>query len=177
MSNANPARPEAGADGEGPPGSQAVRRATAWLGWWIVLMAFWVITDDSIATDELLAGAGAAALAAILVDLASRQAFVTFGIRVAWLARVPRLARRVLTETGIVYAALWRRVFRGEDPPSAFVAEHVEYGPDTAQGSMRRALLVGARSLAPNSFVLGIDRDRDLMIKHKLVIDGREVRR
>jgi multisubunit Na+/H+ antiporter MnhE subunit len=150
---------------------------TAWLGWWIVLMAFWVITDDSIAPDELLAGAGAAALAAVLVDLASHQASVTFGIRLAWLARALGLPRQVLIETWIVFAALWRRIARGEEPRSGFVAQPVDYGPDTPEGRMRRALLVGACSLAPNSFALGIDRDRDVMVIHKLVAGDQEARR
>ncbi|HEX7992405.1 MAG TPA: Na+/H+ antiporter subunit E [Streptosporangiaceae bacterium] len=177
MSEANPASAEAGTNGGPRRGRRAVGRAIAWLGWWIVLMAFWVITDDSIAPDELLAGAGAAALAAFLVDLASRQASVTFAVRAAWLAGALRLPRQVLTETVIVFTALWRRLARGEQPPSGFVAEPVEYGPDTAQGVMRRALIVGARSLAPNTFVLGIDRDHNLMIMHKLVVDGQEPRR
>jgi multisubunit Na+/H+ antiporter MnhE subunit len=30
-------------------------------------------------------------------------------------------------------------------------------------------LLVGANSLAPNTIVLGIDRDRDVMVVHQLV--------
>ena len=45
------------------------RRAGAWLAWWVLLTSFWVILDDSIAADELLAGAGAAALAALLAEL------------------------------------------------------------------------------------------------------------
>jgi multisubunit Na+/H+ antiporter MnhE subunit len=177
MSEANPASQEAGTNGGPPRGRRTVRRAAAWLGWWIVLMAFWVITDDSIAADELLAGAGAAVLASVMVDLASRRASVTFAMRAAWLPGVLRLPRQVLNETVIVFTALWRRLARGEEPPSGFVAESVEYGPDTAQGKMRRALIVGARSLAPNAFVLGIDRDQDLMIMHKLVADGLEARR
>jgi multisubunit Na+/H+ antiporter MnhE subunit len=177
MTNPNSVRPDAGADGEVRRGSQAVRRATAWLGWWMVLMAFWVITDNSIALDELLAGASAAALAAFLVDVASHQAAVTFGLRLAWMRQALRLPRQVLTETGNVFAALWRRMARGEEPASGFVAQPVAYGPDTPEAKMRRALLVGARSLAPNTFVLGIDRDRNLMIMHKLVVGDRGTRR
>ncbi|HUY45630.1 MAG TPA: hypothetical protein VMV92_07875 [Streptosporangiaceae bacterium] len=30
------------------------RRAGAWIVWWVLLMSFWVIPDDSIALDELL---------------------------------------------------------------------------------------------------------------------------
>lgn len=41
---------------------------------------------------------------------------------------------------------------------------------------MRRALIVGARSLAPNTFVLGLDRDRDQLVAHKLVPGRQEPR-
>jgi hypothetical protein len=30
-------------------------------------------------------------------------------------------------------------------------------------------LLIGGRSVAPNTFVLGIDRERDVMVVHQLV--------
>jgi hypothetical protein len=38
-----------------------IRRARSWLVWWVLLMLFWVMIDDSLNTDELLAGATAAA--------------------------------------------------------------------------------------------------------------------
>ena len=50
------------------------RRVRSWLVWWVLLMAFWVIIDDSIATDELLAGVGAAALAALAGRTGTYQA-------------------------------------------------------------------------------------------------------
>ncbi len=132
-------------------------------------MAFWMIIDDSIALAELLAGAGAAAIGAALVETASHQASVRFGVRLAWLPRALGLPRQVLAETGVVFAALWRLVAHGQEPRSGFVSEPARYGPDTPEGRLRRALLVGARSLAPNTFVLGIDRERDVMVVHKLV--------
>lgn len=152
------------------------RRVAAWLGWWVVLMVFWVITDDSIAVDELLAGAGAAALGALLTEVASHQASVSFRIRLAWLACALKLPRQVVTETGLIFAVLWRRVVRGEEPRSGFVTEPVAYGPLTAEGKMRRALIVAARSVAPNTFALGIDRDRGELVTHKLVLDEPEPR-
>ena len=50
----------------------------------------------------------------------------------------------------------------------------VRYGNDTSQGRTRRALLIGGESVAPNTFVLGIDRDRDVMIVHQLVVNKGE---
>jgi multisubunit Na+/H+ antiporter MnhE subunit len=150
------------------------RRAGAWLTWWVLLMSFWVILDDSIATDELLAGAGAAALAAFLAELVTYQASVRVRIRARWLARVIGLPGQVAGDTVIVFAALWRRLAHGEQPPSGFRVVPVPYGGDSAEDKTRRALLVGGKSIAPNTFVLGIEKDTGTMVIHQLVVNEGE---
>jgi len=157
-----------------PEEAPFARRAGAWLTWWVLLMSFWVILDDSIATDELLAGAGAAALAAFLAELVTDQAAARVRIRARWLARVIELPGQVAGDTVIVFAALGRRLAHGEEPPSGFRVLPVRYGDDSAEGKTRRALLVGGKSLAPNSFVLGIDKDTDTMVIHQLVVNEGE---
>jgi multisubunit Na+/H+ antiporter MnhE subunit len=150
------------------------RRAGAWLTWWILLMSFWVILDDSIATDELLAGAGAAVLAAFLAELVTYQAAARVRMRAEWLARVISLPGQVAQDTVTVFGALGRRLARGEEPPSGFRTLPVRYGDDTAEGKTRRALLIGSRSVAPNSIALGIGKDRDVMVIHQLVVNEGE---
>jgi multisubunit Na+/H+ antiporter MnhE subunit len=149
-------------------------RAGAWLAWWVLLMSFWVILDDSIATDELLAGAGAAALAAFLAELVTYQAAARVRIRARWLARVIELPGQLAGDSVIVFAALWRRLAHGQEPPSGFRVLPVSYGDDTAEGRTRRALLVGGESVAPNTFVLGIDKATNTMVIHQLVVDEGE---
>lgn len=149
-------------------------RARAWLAWWVLLMSFWVILDDSIATDELLAGAGAAALAAFLAELVTHQAAARVRIRARWLGRVIELPGQVGRDTAIVFAALWRRLAHGEQPPSGFRRLPVRYGDDTAEGRTRRALLIGGKSIAPNSIAAGIDKDGDTMVIHQLVVNEGE---
>lgn len=146
------------------------RRIGAWVSWWVVLMSLWVILDDSIALDELLAGAAAAALGALLAETAGYQAATRLRMRAEWLAPALRLPAQLVQDTGIVFAALWRRVTRGEEPPSGFRELPVRFGDQTVAGKTRRALLVGGRSFAPNSFALGIDEDRDVMVIHQLVV-------
>jgi multisubunit Na+/H+ antiporter MnhE subunit len=150
----------------------AAARAGVWLAWWILLMALWVALDDSLATDELLAGAGAAAIAALVAELAGYQAATRFRMRIRWLVPALRLPAQVVRDMVTVYAALWRRLTRGEQPDSAFVTEPVEFGDDTALGVTRRVLLIGARSLAPNAFALGLDRDTQTMVLHQLAAKG-----
>ena len=145
------------------------RRVRSWLVWWVLMMSFWVMLDDSIATDELLAGAGAAALAALLAEVVTYQAATRLRIRVTWLIPALSLPGQVVRDTGIIYHALWRRLVHGEQPPSAFVELPARYGNDTPEGMTRRTLLVGGTSVAPNTFVLGIDPERDVMVVHRLV--------
>ncbi|MGH3200738.1 MAG: hypothetical protein ACRDP5_01570 [Streptosporangiaceae bacterium] len=149
-----------------------IARVGAWLAWWVLLMSLWVMLDDSLATDELLAGAGAAALAALVAELAGNQAATRFRMRIEWLVPALRLPGQVARDMVIVYAALWRRLTRGEQPDSAFVTEPVRFGDDTPAGVTRRVLLIGGRSVAPNAFALGIDRDSETIVLHQLVSKG-----
>jgi multisubunit Na+/H+ antiporter MnhE subunit len=76
----------------------------------------------------------------------------------------------------IVFGALARRLLRGEQPDSGFREVPVRIGDDSPEGVSRRVLLVGGRSVAPNTFVAGIDRDRGTMLVHQLVVnEGREI--
>ena len=166
--------PLAGEPRERRRGLPVARRVGSWLVWWVLLMSFWVMIDDSVNTDELLAGAGAAALAAAFAELVTYQAATRFRPRIEWFAPVLRLPGQVVGDLIIVYRALWRRLAHGEQPPSAFLELPARFGDDSPGGTTRRTLLVGGTSLAPNTFVLGIDRDRDVMVVHRLVAEEKE---
>jgi len=155
-------------------GSRASRVIT-WLTWWVLMMSFWVALDDSLRSDELLAGAGAAAIAAVGAELVGHQARTRYRIRAAWLLSAARLPGQVAKETVLVFGALGRTLATRKPPPhGAFTEIPVRYGDDTPLGVTRRVLLTGAHSLAPNSFVLGMDEDRDVMIVHQLVPEATE---
>ena len=98
------------------------RRAGAWLVWWVLLMSFWVVLDDSIALDELLAGAGAAALGVFLAELAAHQTGSRFRPRIERVAPAFRLPVDAARDTVIVFAALWRRLARGRSPAADSVS-------------------------------------------------------
>ena len=149
----------------------AVRRVGSFVAWWVVLMSLWVLLDDSIALAELLAGAGAAALGAVLAELVQYQAATQFRIRIEWLVAALVLPVQVGRDLIVVWGALWRRLAHGEDPGSGFRELPARFGDDSPKGITRRALLVAGRSIAPNTFVLGLDRERDVMVVHQLVPD------
>jgi multisubunit Na+/H+ antiporter MnhE subunit len=140
-------------------------------------MSFWTVLDDSIGRNELLAGAGAAALAAAFAELASYQAATRFRMRAEWAVPALALPGQIARDTLIVFGALWRRLAHGIEPASGFREIPARFGDDSDEGVTRRVLLVGGRSMAPNTFVLGIDQDRDVMIVHQLVAsEGRAER-
>jgi hypothetical protein len=137
-------------------------------------MSLWIILDDSLATDELLAGAGAAVIGAFLAELAAYQAASQVRLRIEWLVPALGLPWKLGRDTGVVFGALIRRLTGGELPASRFREQPVRFGPDTAEGKTRRSLLIGGLSVAPNSFVLGLDRQSGVMVVHELVPGERE---
>jgi multisubunit Na+/H+ antiporter MnhE subunit len=154
------------------PEPTARYRAATWLVWWVLLMSLWVAVDDSLQFDELLAGAGAAALAALVAEIGSHQAAARLAIRPVWLVRALRLPGQVAHDTAIVFAALARTLVTRRPPEGAFRELPVRYGDESPLGVTRRVLITGAESLAPNKFVLGIDAERDVMVVHELVVDS-----
>jgi multisubunit Na+/H+ antiporter MnhE subunit len=161
-------------------GRRTSRRVATWFTWWVLLMSLWVAVDDSLAGDELLAGAGAAALAALAAEVVSYQTATRYRIRAAWLLRALRLPGQVTSDTLAVFGVLAQalagkalarktRAGKAQPPRGAFRELPVRYGDDTPLGVTRRVLLTGARSLTPNAFVVDIDKERDVMLVHELV--------
>lgn len=153
-----------------PEPNSGGRRVAAWLAWWILLMSLWVAVDDSLATDELIAGAAAAALAALAAETAGHLAGVRYRVKAGWLPRALSLPGEVLRDTLLVFASLAAVVLGKAPPPGGAYREvPVGYGDDTPLGGTRRVLLTAARSLAPNGFVADIDPERGVMVVHELV--------
>lgn len=169
-------------------------RAAVWLAWWTLMMSLWVMIDDSLQFDELLAGAGAAALAAVAAEFAAYQASVRYRVRPGWwlAAEILRLPAEVARDTLTVFGALARTLVTGRAPEGGY-AEIPAGGPAGGKGAPAggkgapageqgeagglpgeagRVLLTGVRSFAPNTFVLGIDDERHVLVVHRLVAPG-----
>lgn len=150
-------------------GRLPAKRVGAFLIWWVLLMSLWIWVDDSIALPELLVGAGAAVLSALLVELVQHQAASHIRIRIEWLPHAFSIPLQVVRDLGVVFVALSRQLFLGEEPPSALEETPVRVGGESAATVTRRVLLVMGNAVAPNSFALGVDKERGTMILHRLV--------
>lgn len=147
------------------------QRIASWLVWWVLLMAFWVWFDDSLLTAELIIGAVVAALGAGLVELAQSQADSHIRLRAAWLAPAVKLPLEVVRDTWLVFEVVAAKLFRGREPPSAFVEVPEHWGDNSPESATRRAVAIWLASFAPGSFALGVDPERDVMVVHELVAD------
>lgn len=175
----SPSGPLAGAD---TPRRREQERALAgrvgsWLAWWVLLMAIWIILDWSLDVAELWVGAGVAAAGAVAAELVGHQTGSHFRARIKWLIPLLRLPGQVICDTVIVFAALGRLLIRGQQPASGFVEVPKAWGDESPVGVSRRVLLVGGTSVAPNTVVLGMDRERDVMVVHHLVLPAQRAAR
>ena len=152
------------------------RRVGAWLIWWTLLMAFWVWIDDSLLAAELVVGAIVAATGATLVELVQHESASPIRIRLEWLNPALRLPLHFARDVVTVFSALIRRLGGGE-VTSGFVEESFRAGGDDSEAATRRALALGGRSFAPNTVALGIDRRRNVIIEHRLVLSPGKRRR
>lgn len=145
------------------------RHAFAWGAAWVFSAALYLLLIDITDLPELIVGAGAAVLAATGAELAREQGIVGEAIRARWLARLYRLLLSVPRDTAVVSLLALRAVVRR--PPSQGEFRVVAFEPDDdsdARARGRRALAETVGSVAPNTFVIGIDEERGLLLAHQL---------
>jgi multisubunit Na+/H+ antiporter MnhE subunit len=141
----------------------------AWLVWWVLLAALWLALVDTVLVPELVAGAVAAAIAATGAVVVRQQRRLLLRPRPAWIRHAARPLLRTVTDLAPLGSALWRRGVIRRDEHGAIV--EVPYGAvgDSSDDATHRAFTQALGSLAPNTVVVVIDRDRRVMLVHQLV--------
>jgi hypothetical protein len=147
-----------------------LRRALAWSLGWILAGALYLLLIDITDLPELIVGAGAAVLAATGYELAREQHLGSERIRLRWLVRVHRPLLNVPPDIVRLGVAAVRQLFRRDPSVGSFrTVSFASLGSeeDTAAAG-RRALAEVSGSFAPNTFVVGIDQERQLILAHQL---------
>lgn len=140
------------------------------IGWFIVSFALWLWYVDSLALPEVWFGLAVAALATALALVERHFSPVRFYLRVYWARFLTGVPLGVLRDAGILGVALWRRLARGEQPRSAFrLVRFSEAGGDDPESVTWRAFVIAATSITPNTYVIGVDRERKTALVHQLV--------
>jgi multisubunit Na+/H+ antiporter MnhE subunit len=155
------------------------RYVVHWILWWVVLMALWLLLTGAFDPQETGVGVGAAALAATAALVVEVNGVVHLRLRatIRWLPKAAWLPARVVTDNWTVLSALVLRIAGRRDIRGAFRALPFDPGTDDADSATRRALLTWAICLAPNTYVVGIDRDAGLILCHQLLLSDPQTAR
>jgi hypothetical protein len=130
--------------------------------------AFYMLLIDTVSLPELYAGAGAVLLAWAAYESARRQHFAEAAIAPAWLGRSGRVLASVPKQIVLISWDALAQLVSPRPARGSFRAVSFAAGGDSSRDVGRRALAEGLGSLAPNTIVIGIDRDRDLLLVHQL---------
>jgi multisubunit Na+/H+ antiporter MnhE subunit len=143
-------------------------RIAAWLGWFAVLNALWLIFIATWVPAEEVLGVVAAAVAATAAEAVREQGLAGFRPRARWLWRAWVLPWRAVRESALVLRVLARRLTRRKPVRGRFRVVPVTLPADPHEQAAKRALLTAGESFAPNAYVVTIDNRRGLMLIHEL---------
>lgn len=130
--------------------------------------AFYLLLIDTVSLPELYAGAGAALLAGIAFEVSREQGFAEASFSPTWFARVWRLGWQVPVAIVLVCREAIFQLVRPRRSRGGFRAISFRAGAEGSRDVGRRALAEALGSLAPNTIVIGIDPDRNLLLVHQL---------
>ena len=137
---------------------QPMRKVVGIVVSWAVLLGLWQLYVGQTTTQSTIAGAIAAALAAGAAVLLVRVGLFRFGLDPRRLRPAATLPWRLVRDFALVTLALTRGrpggAFREVDVPARTAGD--------------RALVGLLGSIAPNAYVVDVDRDRGAALVHEL---------
>lgn len=110
----------------------------------------------------------AAAIATIASWVVARQHLAEAAFHPRWWMQAWHLLKLEPQETWKILTVLARQLFAGEPAPSRLRAVRFDAGGDDPHAGMRRALAITLPTMAPNFIVIGIDRERGLLLFHQI---------
>jgi multisubunit Na+/H+ antiporter MnhE subunit len=141
-----------------------------WGASWVVLVGLYLLlVVDSIDMAELVTGAAGAAVGATAATIVRSQRLFSFSARLSWVLGLWRLPLQAVLDTGLLVAVLWRRLVLRRPVGGSFHAVPFRAGGEDPEEAARRAIAGIAGSFAPNTYVLDVDRERELILVHQLV--------
>jgi multisubunit Na+/H+ antiporter MnhE subunit len=152
--------------------AQRLGRLITWTVGWAWAAATYLLLIDQVRLAELLAGVAVTLVAAVGSELARRQQVPGFALRPGLLVGIPRALMRAPADVIIVSAAVVRQLVRPRTSVGEFRATAFRCGADPRLESSRRALAESFGSFAPNTIVIGVDPDREVLLCHQLRHQG-----
>ena len=134
--------------------------------------AFYFQLIDTTSLPELYVMAGVAVACGVAFWLAREQGFVESRIVPWWLLRSWRLVWKIPSDVAIVCWEALRQL--GQPRTTRGVFRAVPFGATrkTSTDAGRRAVVESVGSLAPNTIIVGVDTERQLLLTHQLRRSG-----
>ena len=139
----------------------------AWVAWWVLGMALWLLLEDLATTAEDVVGAVAAAIGATMAVAALRHSGPRVAGSRAWLRHAWRPLAALVGDLPLLVVALARAVRRGERNPGRVRTIRFTCDESADRRAAQIALATVAGSFAPSSVVIAV-RDDELVF-HELV--------
>ncbi|HEX3998540.1 MAG TPA: hypothetical protein VHX65_08330 [Pirellulales bacterium] len=144
-------------------------RLGQWAFWWTGLFALYLLLIVKLQWQELSVAVFITATAATAAWLSGRAGKLRYRPHFHWLRFAARLPPKVVVDCATVIGALWPRLARGKRLQGVVREVPFKPGGNGPVSRARRALVVAAVSLAPNTFVIDLDAERGVLIVHQLV--------
>jgi hypothetical protein len=140
----------------------------SWLGLWALSLVLILLYVGKVAFDEVIF----AALGSIATATGSKLVLETHiaPLKAQWRAAAQawRLPKYVVTGTWDILAVLGRQIFLRKPAESLFYGVRFDVGGDDDESAFRRALAIAYTTATPNFVIVGIDRERGLLIYHQI---------
>jgi hypothetical protein len=144
-----------------------MRRLALTLAGFAFAGAFYLLLVDTTSLPELYVLLGVALIATIAFEAAREQGFPEARFSLRWLSRAWRAAARVPLDTGLLCREALAQLAHPRHARGQFRAVPFKAGT-SEEDRGRHALTEIVGSLAPNTVVIGIDADSDLLLVHQL---------
>jgi multisubunit Na+/H+ antiporter MnhE subunit len=133
---------------------------------------FYLLLIDTVSTPELYAGLAAVLLAAAAFEVSREIGLAEATLSPLWLGRGWRVLVRVPLHILLVSRIAVAQLLAPRSVRGRFRAVPFRAGGEGPRDVGRRALSEALGSLAPNTIVVGVDPDRDLLLVHQLHVHG-----
>ena len=136
--------------------------------WWLALFGWWLVLVGTNSGLELIAGACAGLLGALLALAVRRSGLLRYRFEARWLAKALKIPWRVLYETGAVFWARALNIVGLRRLSSRYRAFDFPAGGNDPTSRGRRAVAAATDSISPNTTPVDVDCERKAALRHEL---------
>jgi len=144
---------------------QYIRSAIRPVGWTLFLGVIYLLLAGHVEVWEIIAGLASGAIALVGVAAVMSTSRPSFESGARWLSQFRGVPAQIVHDCVIVLGALFVRIIHPRKR-GVFYAKRF----DTHSTVVKRAIIITSASLAPNTFVVGIDDANKVILFHQLVV-------